>query len=214
MCGVSYPATRLVPQIALTTLLVHNIMLDHTAPPASQLAAFFNTCRGHHTHIELRPSTHHNKVSIAGYNILIPRPFLIEAFVSANATFTSLLARSPDPEQWSAEDAKALFNASLVLLLVGAENLTAVNTRRRILLRGFDEGLGVVTEREEAKWLGGVLTSPLAKHNKSPLLWYYRRWLVERYGVGVLGGGLEVEMKVVQKSGEVHPRNYYVRTDS
>lgn len=81
------------------------------------------------------------------------------------------------------------------------------------MLREFDEGLGVVTVREEAKWLEGVLTSPLAKHNKSPLLWHYRQWLVERYGVGVLGGGLEEEMKVVQKSGEVHPRNYYVRTD-
>lgn len=107
-----------------------------------------------------------------------------------------------------------LLDASLVLLLVGAENLTAVNTRRRILLRGFDEGLGVVTGREEAKWLEGVLTSPLAKHNKSPLLWHYRRWLVERYGVCVLGGGLEEEMKIVQKSGEVHPRNYYVRANS
>lgn len=97
---------------------------------------------------------------------------------------------------------------------MGAENLTAVNTRRRVLLRGFHEGLGVTTGREEVKWLEGVLTSPLAKHNKSPLLWHYRRWLVDRYGVDVLGGGLEEEMKVVQKSGEVHPRNYYVRADS
>lgn len=188
-------------------------MFGNKIPPASQLAAFFNTCRGHHTHIEFRPSTQDNDVLVVGHNILIPKPFLIEAFISANATFTSILARYPNPERWSAEDAKALLDASLILLLVGAENLTAVNTRRRILLREFDEGLGVVTVREEAKWLEGVLTSPLAKHNKSPLLWHYRQWLVERYGVGVLGGGLEEEMKVVQKSGEVHPRNYYVRTD-
>lgn len=189
-------------------------MFGNKISPASQLAAFFSTCRGYHTHIEFRPSTQDNDILVAGRNILIPKPFLIEAFISANETFTSLLARSPNPEQWSAEDAKALLDSSLILLLVGAENLTAVNTRRRILLRGFDEGLRVVTVREEAKWLEGVLTSPLAKHNKSPLLWHYRRWLIERYGLDALEGGLEEEMKVVQKSGEIHPRNYYVRIDS
>lgn len=73
----------------------------------------------------------------------------------------------------------------------------------------------MVTPREEVKWLESVLTSTLAKHNKSPLLWHYRRWLVERYGVGILNeGGLEEEIKVVERSGEAHSRNYYVRTDS
>ncbi|KAL0638476.1 hypothetical protein Q9L58_002412 [Maublancomyces gigas] len=189
-------------------------MFGNKISPASQLTAFFSACRGHHTHIEFRPWTQDNSILVAGRNILIPKPFLIEAFISANETFTSLLARSPNPEQWSAEDARALLDSSLILLLVGAENLTAVNTRRRVLLREFDEGLRVVSVREEAKWLEGVLTSPLAKHNKSPLLWHYRRWLVEKYGLDVLEGGLEGEMKVVQKSGEVHPKNYYVRVDS
>lgn len=69
-----------------------------------------------------------------------------------------------------------------------------------------------MTPREEMALLQGVLTSHLAKHNKSPSLWGYRRWIVERCGVGVLGdGGLRGELEVVRRSGEAHPRNYYVR---
>lgn len=185
--------------------------------PASQLSTFFNTHRGTPVHIEFHPSSPTNpdsRLLVDGPNIAIPKPFLIKAFLSANATFAWVLARSPEPKQWSAEDAKTLVDTSLIILLVGAENLTAVNVRRRILLQDLFE---VITPREEVKWLEGVLTSPLAKHNKSPSLWYYRRWLVGWYGVGILGGGagegLEGEMGVVERSGEKHPRNYYVRTE-
>lgn len=182
---------------------------------AFELSAFFNANRGNPVSIEFHSSSDPNPPLLTdGANIAIAKQFLIKAFVSANATFTSFLQHSPDPLLWSVVDAKTLLDASLIMLLAGAENLTAINTRRKIIIRFFD-GLSlaaVVTPEEEVRFLDGVLTSQLAKHNKSPSLWYHRRWLVERYGVGVLGEyGLAGEMRIVEKSGEVHLGNYHVR---
>ncbi|KAI5837562.1 hypothetical protein DFP73DRAFT_567594 [Morchella snyderi] len=173
--------------------------------PASELTAFFHAHRSTPVSIEFHPP--HTPLLTSGPHIAIPKSHLLAAFPPAYHTFSTLHPAAP----WSTSDARALLDATLILILVAAEHTTAVNTRRRILQ------LGLVAPREELALLQGVLTSHLAKHNKSPSLWGYRRWIVERCGVGVLGEdedegvgcGLKGELEVVRRSGEAHPRNYY-----
>ncbi|KAH8155872.1 uncharacterized protein LAJ45_00884 [Morchella importuna] len=171
--------------------------------PASELTAFFHAHRNTPVSIEFHPP--HTPLLTSGLHIAIPKTHLLAAFPAAYHTFSTL---HPTTTPWSASDARALLDATLILILVAAEHTTAVNTRRRILQLELSED--VVTPREEMALLQGVLTSHLAKHNKSPSLWGYRQWIVERCGVGVLGdGGLVGELEVVRRSGEAHPRNYY-----
>ncbi|CUS14644.1 unnamed protein product, partial [Tuber aestivum] len=169
-------------------------MINPTPTPAyTQLTAFFNSNPGTRLHIEFHPTQPALPPTIltSGTNIAIPKPLLLEAFRTAHPTFFS-----PGTTD------QGILDSTLVLLLVAAENLTAVNARRRIIL-----GKGANNGRDEIKLIESFLTSPLNKHNKSPLLWNYRRWLTERFGV--LEEGIEAELTVVEASGEVHPRNYY-----
>ncbi|KAG0638002.1 hypothetical protein HOY80DRAFT_969808 [Tuber brumale] len=166
-----------------------------TSPPAyTQLTAFFNSNPGTRLHIEFHPTQPDAPPTIltSTTNIAIPKPLLLQAFQTAHPTFSSPSATEQD-----------ILDSTLVLLLVASENLTAVNARRRIIL-----GKGTNSGRDEIKLIESFLTSPLNKHNKSPLLWSYRRWLTERFGV--LEEGIEAELAVAEASAEVHPRNYYV----
>ncbi|KAF8475030.1 hypothetical protein BDZ91DRAFT_845219 [Kalaharituber pfeilii] len=87
----------------------------------------------------------------------------------------------------------------------------------------------------EINLLDGLLTAPaLNKHTKSPTLWSYRWWLLRRFGVlgtipplanpdededgqvsrlnpteRVLLAQIRREMEIIQKAGDVHPRNYH-----
>jgi len=169
-------------------------MASPTPTPAyTQLTAFFNSNPGTRLHIEFHPTQPDTSPTLltSGTNIAIPKSLLLQAFQTAHLLFSS-----PNTKQ-------DILDSTLVLLLVASENLTAVNARRRIVL-----GKGANDGRDEIKLVESFLTSPLNKHNKSPLLWSYRRWLTERFGV--LEEGIEAELAVVEASGEVHPRNYYV----
>ncbi|KAL7274040.1 hypothetical protein RUND412_003081 [Rhizina undulata] len=174
---------------------------------SSEIAIFFRRNRSQAIHIEYVPSPAQGepKLLIEGPNIGIPKPLLLQDFVSARRTFFSLLASRQYPA-WEIAEQEQLLDSSLILLLVGSEHLTAVNTRKKIVLLRRDN---LVMPREEVTLLTGILTSPLNKHNKSPLLWDYRRWLAEKFGMNILAEGLHGEMQVVRKAGEVHPRNYY-----
>jgi hypothetical protein len=173
------------------------ITTEMPSPPTTQLISFFQQNHGRRVHIEFHPSLPPGvraELQIHDTNIAIPKPILLEAFARAHTTFAAATAASADTQ--------GLLDSSLVLLLVASENLTAVNARRRII-----SGSGVDAARDEMRLVESLLTSPLQKHNKSPVLWDYRRWLVEGYGVEV---GLEDELEVVEMAGESHPRNYYV----
>ena len=167
-----------------------------TTSSVAQLTSFFRQNHGRRVHIEFHPSPPAGvpaELKIHETNIAIPKLILLEAFAGARVAFAA-----------AAADAQSMLDSSLVLLLIAPENFTAVNARRRIVsARGADAA------RDEAKLLESLLTSPLQKHNKSSVLWDYRRWLVEEHGAED-GGSLEGELKVVEMAGESHPRNYYV----
>jgi protein prenyltransferase alpha subunit repeat containing protein 1 len=99
----------------------------------------------------------------------------------------------------------ALLDSTLILLLTGAENTTAINIRKKILLNDTTT-TEVVTA--ELTLLESLLTSPLPKHNKSPTLWQHRRWVVSTF-VDIKGQEFRMELSIVQRSTKVHPRNYY-----
>ncbi|RPA95571.1 hypothetical protein L873DRAFT_1307062 [Choiromyces venosus 120613-1] len=162
-------------------------------PAYTKLTTFFNSNPGRILHIEFYPTQPDTppKILTSGPNIAIPKPLLLQAFQTAHPTFSSADATKQE-----------ILDSSLVLLLIASESLTAVNARRKIILdRGARSG------RDEIQLIASFLTSPLNKHNKSPLLWSYRRWLIERFGD--LEEGIGAELGVVEASGEMHPRNYY-----
>lgn len=92
---------------------------------------------------------------------------------------------------------------SLVALLATTEHLTAVNIRKELV------EAGIVTPADELHTLDILLGSPLVKHSKSPMLWFHRTWLLEKYPELV---ELEHELRIVSKAAHHHPKNYYAWT--
>ena len=139
----------------------------------------------------------------------IPKQSLIRAFVTARSLFVGPNTTPQPCLPWpDGEGLAGQLEATRILLLVASEHLTAVNTRKRLLCAGLH------SPAEELVWLESLLTSPLPRHNKSPLLWAHRRWVVSNFFSPSLalqqqGVTVDGELGVVRRSAEVHARNYY-----
>ncbi|KAA8903167.1 hypothetical protein FN846DRAFT_954340 [Sphaerosporella brunnea] len=168
-----------------------------TAPPPpleyTTLLAFFHTHRHTPSQISLLPAPY-TEILSSPPHLGIPKQCLITAFVHARRIFQ--LYPSPSPRE--------LLDATTILLLAASEHLTALNTRKRYFHTHLAAG-------EELVWLESLLTSPLPRHNKSPLLWAHRRWVLSCVSAASTAATstTTTELDIVRKSAEVHPRNYY-----
>lgn len=118
--------------------------------------------------------------------------------------------------------ANAILEATMVVLLVAPEHLTAANIRKRNLLALHDSTIKTDYCSSEAplessdfcsalqlelNFVNSLLTSPLHKHAKSPTLWSHRRWLVMKFMQDDAGLILN-EFDIVSRAAVQHPRNY------
>ncbi|GAM22305.1 hypothetical protein SAMD00019534_054800 [Acytostelium subglobosum LB1] len=87
-----------------------------------------------------------------------------------------------------------------VILMVNAENLTALNLRKRLITAGLN------THIDEIKLLNFIFT----KHPKSGEAWCHRRWVLHNSkGVAM---DIASEMAVCRRVAEIYPKNYYAWT--
>ncbi|KAH8169009.1 Protein prenyltransferase [Sarocladium implicatum] len=152
-----------------------------------------------------------------GKNLILPKLRLVQAFIVAR---TLLFKHRKDRTSVPKEDVAA---ATMVMLLMDAEHLTAANTRKRLIVEG---GYNPDTIRQELSFVDTLLTSPLHRHTKSPNLWSHRHWLIAQQNNRYDQKGKLVRQRkhdyvphddllsyhfksVIFVSGEQHPRNYY-----
>ena len=150
----------------------------------------------------------------------IPKKALILAFLRAVKTFAD---RSQSTE--------TLLTATAVILLHDPEHLSAVNWRKRTLLRFDSEDAlpgkpaALAALRRELNLIDSILTSRLHRQTKSPMLWHHRLWLLTMSDLPgtILPVKLDMspeeraayeariwrELEVVFNAGERHPCNYY-----
>jgi hypothetical protein len=113
-------------------------------------------------------------------------------------------------------------SATNTIIFFDPEHLTAVNYRKRRLVKLYEEkdqesDFEDVLEIE-ISFVTSILTSPLHRQTKSPTLWYHRFWLFSFCLEHSVGQGsqnaapLQYAQTVLQpifKSGERHPMNYH-----
>ncbi|EGG18505.1 hypothetical protein DFA_03999 [Cavenderia fasciculata] len=93
-----------------------------------------------------------------------------------------------------------LNHLSRAILFVNAENITALNVRKKLLCLS-----NYTTAEQEIKLLNLVFT----KHPKSGEAWCHRRWVLNHAPHAF---NLELELVVCKRVGEIYPRNYYAWT--
>ena len=136
----------------------------------------------------------------------VPKNKLVQAFVVARGIFFKSLE---DFQNASHQDIR---NATAVMLLMDPENLTAANTRKRLIQASQKESVADLekTLNEELHWVNSMLTSRLHRHTKSPTLWDHRRWVVLACQSIKIPQDIEGDLnKLVLVAAERHPRNYY-----
>lgn len=150
-----------------------------------------------------------------GNNIAIPKTKLVQAFIHARHLFFDELKPRLECEGKNHDE---ILRATAVMLLMDPEQLTAANSRKRILNFYRQQGESSAAEFEsrcerEFLFLDGYLTSRLHRHTKSPTLWSHRRWLLGIMSGGEKAGERELQVQkgldVVLVAAERHPRNYY-----
>merc|ERR1711865_59553 len=97
--------------------------------------------------------------------------------------------------------ADGLHRTTRAMLMINADNATALNTRKRLVQLGF------LDWQSELSLLNLLLTA----HPKSAELWSHRLWLIKTQA----GGGValwEEEAAACQLASERYPRNYYAWT--
>ncbi|CRJ95296.1 hypothetical protein BN1708_002005 [Verticillium longisporum] len=143
----------------------------------------------------------------------IPKLRLVQAFLVAHQIAR---AHTKTTEQVKND----ILSATTVMLLMDAENLTAANTRKRILLsriKRLENGRISSLQPQDCQMLlyqeswfvDSLLTSRLHRHTKSPTLWSHRRWLVEQHRNFGHAVDIRAGFNIVKTAGERHPRNYY-----
>ncbi|KAF3913939.1 hypothetical protein ABW21_db0206447 [Orbilia brochopaga] len=171
-----------------------------------RITIFFQRHRWEEVQIEFLPfyPVPEDHIYTDATSVGIPKSSLWKAFQHARRLFFDTLQSSPP----SAASSAALIATSTVLLLHDSEHLTAINTRKRLLLSLFppaspvagsaaavtaprpqSQGQGqtqhandpLMTPFTEITFLTSLLTSPLHRHTKSPHLWAHRRWLLTTY---------------------------------
>ncbi|KFY23734.1 hypothetical protein V491_02441 [Pseudogymnoascus sp. VKM F-3775] len=138
----------------------------------------------------------------------VPKAVLAKAFIVARRIFFEHLDNLT-------ENADVILDSTSIMLLFDPEHITAANARKKICLAYRSRPLTEQTKRltDELWFTKFLVTSKLKRHNKSPTLWYHRKWLMKNFHsvVGVLGRNwvqYEIE-EVVLISAEHHPKNYY-----
>lgn len=187
---------------------------------------------------------------------VVARQVLFRQTPSSSSSSSSTHGFLGGAELLAAAEAEAQLDAATaVLLLMDPEHLTAANARKRALLRCSSSaaaaappvpgGGGSAEQQREAapasstlagrvarerRLVDSLLTSPLHRHAKSPILWAHRRWLLRQQeawrrqrrrkgdgrteeeaaqgddGAEDVGAHLQ---NVVMVAAERHPRNYY-----
>ncbi|KAI9674363.1 MAG: hypothetical protein M1829_003765 [Trizodia sp. TS-e1964] len=187
-----------------------------TAPdPYAQITDFFNGHAGRLLEIEILPSSFTTTL-IDGPNIGIPKGVLVAAFLAARKIFFD----NYKCDIYDQPRLQLALEASRIVLCFDGEHLTAINFRKKGLLGQKQPSLQHITD--ELVLIESFLTSPLHRHTKSPTLWSHRRWLIELWqktpksgrGQSIMPSQfwdamLPLEMRVVTRAGERHPKNYY-----
>ncbi|KKA26130.1 hypothetical protein TD95_003896 [Thielaviopsis punctulata] len=143
--------------------------------------------------------------------VAIPKLRLVQGFFVARALLQKHAAGIPQEAQARRE----VRRASAVCLMMDAENLTAANTRKRLLAAEIQNATGEALQELlwGEKWLlDSILTSWLHRHTKSPTLWSHRRWLLGQFTAHGLASEIHAADEiacVIGPAGEQHPRNYY-----
>ncbi|KAK7208383.1 hypothetical protein BZA70DRAFT_273580 [Myxozyma melibiosi] len=143
----------------------------------------------------------------------IPQAVLITAFAYARTVFYDLIKL----DKWTDEQALELCRTSLVLILVGSENVSATNARKRLI-----EGKYKATSlAQEYHLVNILLSSRLKHHNKSPTLWSYHEHVLtkrilqshsdvaDRDRVRFIEDLCKSELNIVFVSADYHFMNYY-----
>ncbi|POS85684.1 hypothetical protein EPUL_006665 [Erysiphe pulchra] len=137
----------------------------------------------------------------------IPKARLVEAFIVARKVFFRYFRNCPSDQEVN------LRNATSVLLLMDSENLTAANTRKRLLMLQLEHAefrIKDVAINAELRWVDGYLTSHLHRHTKSPILWAHRKWVIEQSEFVLKRNNALNDLKdIILISAQRHPRNYY-----
>ncbi|KYR01437.1 hypothetical protein DLAC_01418 [Tieghemostelium lacteum] len=107
---------------------------------------------------------------------------------------------------------KSLDLLTRTILFINAENITALNIRKQLILNGYNEHL------KEIKLLNLIFT----KHPKSGDAWTHRRWVLTNYKDSFHNKGsnseeqtslsIQDELKVCKRVAEIYPKNYYAWT--
>lgn len=105
------------------------------------------------------------------------------------------------------------FSSTLVILSTVVEHLPAINMRKQILdfyYRSNKPKFKIYAQRE-LHWLAILFKSKMPKHNKSPMLWHHRKWIIGLLypGGALTDGPFEKEMEIIFAAGDVHRCNYY-----
>ncbi|RKF64183.1 putative protein prenylyltransferase [Erysiphe neolycopersici] len=139
--------------------------------------------------------------------IAIPKARLLEAFIVARKIFFRYFRNCPSIQEVN------LRNATSVMLLMDSENLTAANTRKRLLVSHLERAESKIKNdalNAELRWVDGYLTSHLHRHTKSPILWAHRKWVLEQSQFVMERNNALQDLKdIILISAQRHPRNYY-----
>lgn len=116
-----------------------------------------------------------------------------------------------------------ILKSSLVILATITEHLPAINIRKAALehYRQTDRKEFERLAKLDLLWTGVLFSSPLPKHNKSPILWTHRQWVVQMMYPSegeeehVEGNAkttkidLKKEYKIIFAAADQHRNNYY-----
>ena len=177
------------------------------------------------------PSEQSSPILVDDNNIAILKHVFVSVAVYAIKLFSSLVTRnSSGKDNFLSGQWIEAFEASTIILLFDPEHLTAVNFRKRFILSLHKEDdLGLATTFPQSEYVANELafleslqTSHLPRHTKSPTLWSHRKWLKKQQVLAISTGSRKsekvmhsdilVELPIIQKSGERHPKNYYAWT--
>jgi hypothetical protein len=184
------------------------------AAPYVILNKFFDSHQDETVELEVLPQAltpAEGSVLQDGRSLGVPKKVLVEAYLVARQVFlqnrSNLSIDSP------------AYEATNTILLFDPEHLTAVNFRKRRLMKVYDENFrDVVVFEREMLFVTSILTSPLHRQTKSPTLWHHRFWLLDfatehklqRYPCNERPTEYaQSVLNTIFQSGEQHPKNYY-----
>lgn len=108
--------------------------------------------------------------------------------------------------------------SSLVILATLTEHLPAINLRKSIIIYYHNTNVSnfVKLAEFELRWTSILFSSPLPKHNKSPILWNHRQWVIQLlYPTNkpisnpFFHSNCEKELPVIFAAADRHRNNYY-----